>query len=470
MAEETYYDVVAYPPGSYRQSHPDRLATLATLLGMAVAPVGACRVLEVGCGDGSNLIPMAVGLPGSTFFGVDLAAAPIARGNAVIAAAGLGNVRLEALDLMAFPEDAGTFDYIVAHGFCSWVPDVVRKKLWDVIDRHLAANGVAYASYNAYPAAHLRNAVRDMMTFHAAQLGTPSTERATVGREFLGALGGVAKGPDVWKQVLAFESERLGKQRLDVISHDEMGAFYNSFRFAEIVAESGLQYLAESSLRRLLAPLDAELTKAVDGFGATDLIAREQYLDFLEFRSFRETVFCRRPIQLDRDGVRGRVRNLYLASPLENDGPGAGGATKFRDRQTGGVIQTNHPDVIRILGRLGACWPSAVAFAELPDAVEPICQLVAAGLVELRTHPLVPPRVAGRMPVASPLARVQLTSGARTTNLLHTMVEMNSVEARNVVCLLDGRSSKGALEKACAGIRGGADGVLELLYRHGLLM
>ena len=116
MAEETYYDVVAYPPGSYRQSHPDRLATLATLLGMDVAPVGACRVLEVGCGDGSNLIPMAVGLPGSEFFGVDLAAAPIARGNAVIAAAGLGNVRLEALDLMAFPEDAGTFEYIVAHG------------------------------------------------------------------------------------------------------------------------------------------------------------------------------------------------------------------------------------------------------------------------------------------------------------------------------------------------------------------
>jgi SAM-dependent methyltransferase len=470
MAEETYYDVVAYPPGSYRQSHPDRLAALATLLGMDVAPVGACRVLEVGCGDGSNLIPMAVGLPGSEFVGVDLAAAPIARGNAVIAAAGLGNVRLEALDLMAFPEDAGTFDYIVAHGFCSWVPDVVRKKLWAVIDRHLAPNGVAYASYNAYPAAHLRNAVRDMMTFHAAQLGTPSTERARVGRDFLGAVGGVAKGPDVWKQVLTFELERLGKQRLDVISHDEMGAFYNSFRFAEIVAESGLQYVAESSLRRLLAPLDAELTKAVDGFGATDLVAREQYLDFLEFRSFRETVFCRKQVPLDRDGVRGRVRNMYLASPLENDGPGAGGATKFRDRQTGGVIQTNHPDVVRILKQLGACWPSAVAFAELPDAVEPICQLVAAGLVELRTHPLVPPRVMGRMPVASPLARVQLASGARTTNLLHTMVEMNSAEAREVVCLLDGRASKGALTKACAGIQGGVDGVLELLYRHGLLM
>ncbi len=470
MAEETYYDVVAYPPGSYRQSHPDRLATLATLLGMDVAPVGACRVLEVGCGDGSNLIPMAVGLPGSEFFGVDLAAAPIARGNAVIAAAGLRNVRLEALDLMAFPEDAGTFDYILAHGFCSWVPDFVRKKLWAVIDRHLAPNGVAYASYNAYPAAHLRNAMRDMMNFHAAEQETPSTERAAVGRAFLESLSGAAKGPEVWKQVLAFESGRLAKQRLDVISHDEMGAFYNSFRFSEIVAESGLQYLAESSIRRLLTPLDGELAKALEGFAAKDLIAREQYLDFLEFRSFRETVFCRGSVQLDRDGVRGRIGKTFLASPLEKAGSGEGGATKFRDRQTDSVIQTNHPDVIRILERLGACWPSAVACAELPEAIEPICQLVGAGLVELRMHPLVAPRVAGRIPVASPLARVQLASGLRTTNLIHTMVEMSSVEARNVVCLLDGTATKGALAQACAGIGGGADGVLGLLYRHGLLM
>ena len=470
MPEETYYDVVAYPPGSYRQSHPDRLATLATLLGMDVAPVGACRVLEVGCGDGSNLIPMAVGLPGSEFFGVDLALAPIARGNAVIAAAGLRNVRLEALDLMAFPEDAGEFDYIVAHGFCSWVPDFVRKKLWEVIGRHLAPNGVAYASYNAYPAGHLRNAVRDMMNFHATERGSSATERAGVGRAFLGQLAAVANGPEVWKQLLAFESDRLGKQRLEVISHDEMGAFYTSFRFADIATESGLQYLAESSLRRLLTPLDRELSKTLDGFAPKDLIAREQYLDFLEFRSFRETVFCRSAIPLDREGVRGRIQKLYLASSLEKVGPGAGGAMKFQDRQTDGVIQTNHPEVIRILERLGACWPSAIAGVDLPEATEPLCQLVGAGLVELRSHPLVAPRVQGRIPMASPLARVQLTSGVRTTNLLHTMVEVNSTEARNVVCLLDGSASKGTLERACAGIRGGADGVLDSLSRHGLLL
>lgn len=464
------YDLVPYPPGSHRQTHPDRLATLATLLGMDVAPIGACRVLEVGCGDGSNLIPMAVGLPGSEFVGVELAAAPVARGNAIIAQAGLRNIRLELLDLLAFPEGAGTFDYIVAHGFCSWVPDVVRKKFWTVVDRHLAPNGVAYASYNAYPGAHLRNAVRDMMLFHASERQALPLDSAAVGRGFIESVGSVVVGPAIWKQVLAFESDRLGKQRLDVISHDEMGDFYQAFRFAEIVAESGLQYMGEASLRRLFSPLEGVLAKALDGFEPKNLISREQYLDFLEFRSFRETMFCRKAVHLDREGVRGRIQNLFLASPLKNDGVGPGGATKFRHRQTDGVIQTNHPEVIGILKRLEACWPSAVVCADLTDVTEPICQLVAAGLVELRSHPLVPPRVDGRIPVASPLARVQLASGERTTNLLHSMVELNSAAARNVVCLLDGNASKDALAKECAGIRGGADGVLDLLYRHGLLI
>jgi len=41
----TAYDTVASPSLSYPQTHPDRLATLATLFGMSPAPVAKCRVL-----------------------------------------------------------------------------------------------------------------------------------------------------------------------------------------------------------------------------------------------------------------------------------------------------------------------------------------------------------------------------------------------------------------------------------------
>ena len=48
----TRYDAVTYPGYAYEQTHPDRLATQATLFGMSPGPPAACRVLEIGAGDG----------------------------------------------------------------------------------------------------------------------------------------------------------------------------------------------------------------------------------------------------------------------------------------------------------------------------------------------------------------------------------------------------------------------------------
>jgi tRNA G46 methylase TrmB len=86
------YDEILYPGRPYPQTHPDRLAAVATLAGMAPAPVGRCRVLEVACGDASNLIPMAYGLPESEFVGFDLATCPIERGKRLARRLGLKNL------------------------------------------------------------------------------------------------------------------------------------------------------------------------------------------------------------------------------------------------------------------------------------------------------------------------------------------------------------------------------------------
>ena len=66
------YDQVAYAALPHPGTHPDRLATVATFLGMRPPSVAQCRVLEVGCNDGSNLIPMALALPSAQFVGCDL--------------------------------------------------------------------------------------------------------------------------------------------------------------------------------------------------------------------------------------------------------------------------------------------------------------------------------------------------------------------------------------------------------------
>ena len=126
----TAYDVIAYPSHPCPQTHPDNLATLATLFGMRPAPVENCRVLELGCGEGGNLLPMAFALRQSMFVGIDLAASAIGKAREETRALALTNVDFHCADLMEWTPPDGPFDYVIAHGFFSWVPDSVRLRCW----------------------------------------------------------------------------------------------------------------------------------------------------------------------------------------------------------------------------------------------------------------------------------------------------------------------------------------------------
>src|SRR5947209_3687226 len=185
--ERNAYDEIPYPGFALPQTHPDRLATLATLFGMRPAPIDRCRVLELGCGDGANLIPMALTLPGSTFVGIDLAARPIAKGEAMVAALGLHNIALHQQDILGISERIGTFDYIIAHGLYSWVPPPVRGKILAICAAHLRPDGIAYVSYNTYPGGRLREIAREMIAFHTRGVTDPR-DRIARARAILGVV------------------------------------------------------------------------------------------------------------------------------------------------------------------------------------------------------------------------------------------------------------------------------------------
>ena len=121
--------------------HPDRLATIGMLLGLDIAPIATCRVLEFACGDGANLVPIASTLPNATFVGFDFAAGAISRAQRMARDLGLTNIHLLQLDLRDLPDDLGSFDYIIAHGLYSWIPAEVRAHVMPLIARHLAPNG-----------------------------------------------------------------------------------------------------------------------------------------------------------------------------------------------------------------------------------------------------------------------------------------------------------------------------------------
>ena len=113
-------------------------------------------MLEVGCNDGSNLIPMAVSLPAARFVGCDLSPRALDAGRRTIDALGLANITLVEGDLAALAPAHGEFDFIVAHGVYSWVPPEVRDALFALAAQRLAPDGILYASFNVLPGWRVR--------------------------------------------------------------------------------------------------------------------------------------------------------------------------------------------------------------------------------------------------------------------------------------------------------------------------
>ena len=136
-SEPNPYDTVHYRGHALAQAHPDRLATIAALFGMKPPEVSCCRVLELGCGDGLNLISVGLGLPEAECVGIDLAPSGIARGREILQGIGLKNVILSQGNILDIHPDFGQFDFIMAHGVYSWVPPEVRDKLLGICNKNL---------------------------------------------------------------------------------------------------------------------------------------------------------------------------------------------------------------------------------------------------------------------------------------------------------------------------------------------
>lgn len=296
-AASDLYEDVRYPGFPFSQTHPDRLAMLARLHGLEPAPPDACRVLEVGCADGINVLAMAGSSPGLEAVGIDRAAGPLQHGRELAEAAGLRNARLEAMDVRDAGTELGRFDYVVAHGLYAWVPDDVRDALMALLRDCLAPQGVAFVSYNAHPGAYLRAMLRDMALMHAGPGAAPE-ERAARARELYELMAPwVEDRPDAYGAVLEHELERLRRLKTPGLLHDDLGEVYRPVWLRDFVAharEHGLEYLCEAEVSELLADRHPEGFDAVlDDLAGGDRVAWEQYADFLAGRTFRQTLLCR---------------------------------------------------------------------------------------------------------------------------------------------------------------------------------
>jgi methyltransferase-like protein len=491
------YDRVLYPSRAYLQTHPDRLAVMGILFGMDSPDVEHCRVLEIGCGEGGNLIPMAFGLPQSEFVGVDLATKPIERSRGVIDRVGLKNIHTVQMNLTDIGLEFGQFDYLIAHGIYTWIPASVQEKLLAVCKQNLSPNGVAFVSYNVNPGGHMRRILRDMMVFHTRGI-EEFGKRVHEGKAFLQFVLDSMPASAPWRMAFQHEVEQMCMRSDNVVYHDELASDFCPAYFADFIeraTDHGLQFLSEAKLAHMVEPqLDPEKLATLSELAGGDLIAYQQYLDFVRFRKFRQTLLCHREIRLGRDNLQDRLRHLLVASPLRLSVEQDNGVVEFSNDREARTIKTNSPITIAILRHLEKIWPRGERFGDLHlvvrssvsevpqgdvrDLSQAVLKLAASALLDLRTYQLPLAERVSERPTASSLARLEAQEGFVTT-MMHTHIKIEDEQGKRFLQLLDGTRDRQALIDVVASdspdvsrdiIATQVDSNLDRLYRMGLLL
>jgi methyltransferase-like protein/2-polyprenyl-3-methyl-5-hydroxy-6-metoxy-1,4-benzoquinol methylase len=462
----TPYDTVVYPGYAYVQTHPDHIATLARLCGLNPAPLETCRVLEVGCGDAANLIPMAAALRQAKFRGFDLASSSIERGRALSNQLGLTNLELEHLDICDAPERMGEFDYIIAHGFYSWVPQAARDKLMAICRASLAPHGVAFISYNTLPGGHIRRMIREIMLFHVDRAPDPKTKIAQA-RAILGFLSKLTIGDDEFQSLLKAEVERTLKYSPAHLFHDDLAPIFECFYLHEFLSHAEqfqLQFMSDlNSTFVHVQGLDADSARALDELGS-DPVLYEQYLDFACCRRFRQTLLCHANVPVSRTLEPRRLEGLLLSSPAMPVSQEVNLSPEVEEEFRGArnaSLKTAHPVIKAAMLALNSVWPQRLSMGELhahtAERLGVSVESVPAGVLTegvvaayrmrvLGFHVYSPGAVArsGDRPQASALVRLQLRNGGVVTNLLHQTVKVED-DALRLLHLLDGQRDRKAL-------------------------
>jgi methyltransferase-like protein/SAM-dependent methyltransferase len=466
---KTSYDAIPYPTVPFPESHPDRLAAIARLFGMVAPAAATCRVLELGCSTGGNLLAIAQMYPQSRCLGIDASANQVADGWKTIGDLGAKNIELRHLDILDVGDNFGEFDYIISHGVYSWVPEVVQNKMLDICRRHLARNGVAYISYNTYPGWHIRGIVRDMMFYRGMQFADPPTQLSQAKSlvEFVSKSSVGEQSP--YRRLLESELEQLGRMSDHYLHHEYLEEHNQPIyfhQFAKKLSVNGLQFLGEAEFSTMISTnFSPEVAATLHQLGAHDIVQMEQYMDFVRCRYFRKTLICHTGHRLNREIDIDAVKHLLLASSatakLDASALAPGVPVIFESR-AGNKLTCKATLTKLAMRALARNWPTPMTFADLfaqctreveesglqetPMGNEnflasELLTGMCAGTIEWRVAPPPFSSAIDERPATTALARLQATQGYRVTNLRGESVTLDEIH-RQTLRHLDGTTNR----------------------------
>ncbi|HEX8793147.1 MAG TPA: class I SAM-dependent methyltransferase [Polyangiaceae bacterium] len=428
------YDLLPYTDHAFAETHPDRLAVVARLSGWEPPELGAARILELGCGRGGNLLPMAASLPGASLLGIDRSSRQIDEAARIAREAGVRNVRFERAAIESYG-GGERFDFVVCHGVCSWVPAETRRALLALVSGSLAPGGIAYVSFNVLPGWYERLAVRDWL-----RMFPEKDARASLGwlREAVSAeLGGYRRRIDA-------VASRIGEAGEAYAAHEYLAEEQHPQHVSRFLAEAsaaGLAYLGDAIPSQTAIELlpDAVAQRAA----SLDVAQVQQLVDFVRDTAFRRALLVRAedasargwrwPLRMQPRAISG----MRVASRLvPHEAARAGAASERFDGPDGSVLVSDAA-TRRALHRLAEVAPrslpcSQVAGGELFDL------WLSTGGIDLHARePTLGDERATR-PEACPVARWHAVHGGTITNRWHQEVVLSDPVLRRVLALLDG--------------------------------
>ncbi len=474
---DTSYNDIPYMGRVHAQTHIERLALSARVFGMKTVPLEQARVLELGCGDGSNLVNMAINLPDAYFVGIDGSEVHIERGREMATVAQANNVRLEAMDISDLTDQFGMFDYIICHGVFSWVPENVRQDILRISRDCMSPLGIGYISYNAYPAWKQHEMLRDMMRFHAFRMESPKEQilqaRALV--QFLGE-----HVPDAvqnsYGKFLTSQVDFISGLTEEYLYHEYLEAYnqpYWFYEFIKLLDDNQLQYLGDTDLSSMINLHWPEETRDVLNHISPTQYELEQYMDMLRCRRFRCSLFVHHARTVTRGIEPSVFKDFYYSFKAsdkwvtpENDNTDQDSehetvtADTNQDIMAALPINDDADDIqvaiqVEIFQRLHEAWPKRFHFTELVEIAnqfkeDPCSEAEVLGLAELlqtlylkeiiQAH-LYQPSIANSIPTHPKLngvARHQATYQEVISTQLHDMVVVRDQWVRTMVTLMDG--------------------------------
>ncbi len=461
------YDELPYSDHAYVQAHPDRLAVIGMLYGLTPPPVQRCSVLELGCGLGGHLLPMATVLPESRFVGIDLSAGQIELGRQRVEQLGIANVELRRQDLMDFGDDEGPFDYIICHGVYSWVPPAVQERILRICKHALAPHGLATISYNVRPGWGVRSVVRDILR-HGSRDAVSPAEQVAKGLEFLRFVARSVFDPDSpYGQVIRGAAETLSNDSPTYVFHEYLEECNEPIRFEQFVERArdvGLRYIADATLRDPAALLTEEAREHLNA-DDDDMVGCEQTIDYLAERAFRRDVLCHDDLAPSRWPDPTAVREMHIigqATPATDDTDAKPDDGVEFSIPEGPSLTTTSPGLMTALRLLHQVRPAGVPYAELLGQIQAtigevntdtlersLLACAMSSFAELHTHLPRTDTHPGERPAATAVARCQAETGKHVANLLHRNIELDAF-ARALLALLDGTRDRAALVDAIA--------------------